>query len=200
MSKRGLAVAALLGAVVVPPALAAPRPRGDGLAMDEAERLCRESGLGGWDLVEHAAQLVSDQFDEHSVWHLWERPSVAMRHGRGWSAQYNAALADLLRRLGFEVEMVHAARVRGLGPSPWWQAGHTWVRVTSDGRTRDVTAARSPSGEGLADFAPATEVRTVRAWTPLTVTAALATVSVYQGWKHMVTREPVPGWMWRELD
>ncbi len=196
---RVATTAAVAAGALLPAALAAPRSSGDGLSLDAAERLCRDSGLAGWQLVDFAAQLVSEQFQAHSLWHLWENPATAMRNRRGWAGQYNLALEALLRRLGFDTLLVHASRVRGLGANPWWQAGHTWVRVAIDGRMRDVTAARGRDG-GLATVTAVTEVRPVHVWTLPSVTAMLAPISAYQAWKHRVTREPVPTWMYRRLD
>lgn len=185
----GLAVTAL-----APMVLRAPRRPAEGASLAELEATCRDSGLQGQELVDLAVRLVREQVQEHSIWRPWERPERALRHGRGWAGQYNVALARLLHRLGFDVQVVHAARVRGLGSMPWWQAGHTWVRVDIDGRPRDVTAAHLV-GER---FAPMSEVRPVNLWTLPTVSLALTPIVAYQAWKGLLTGEEAPRWLAHE--
>lgn len=62
----------------------------------------------------------------------WDIP-----HSRG-VAQYNAALAAILRELGLHARLVHAVRVR-LKDQPDWTLGHTWVQVLPAG---EAAAAR----------------------------------------------------------
>lgn len=192
---NGRSVLGLLAvAAVAPMLLTAPRHKEDGAGLDELERRCRQSGLQGLELARFATGQVRDQVRVHSIWQPWEKPEAAVRKGRGWAGQYNIALARLLRRLGFEQQVVHASRVHGLGDLPWWQAGHTWVRVFADGRWHDLTAAHLP-GEG---FQPLTEVRPVNKWTLPTVSAALVPMVACQAWRCLLTGDPVPDWMAHE--
>ncbi|WP_420174583.1 hypothetical protein [Luteococcus sp. OSA5] len=200
MSKRTLllAGAAVLAApaVITAPRSASERPAS---TVEEIVETCRRSGRQGWELVDEATRAVHAAYTHHSLWHLWETPQVSLQRGRGWSAQYNGALAQVLARLGFEVHEVHASRVRGLGRNPWWQAGHTWLRVTHEGRTLDVSASSAQNEAGKVNFVPTTVVRPTRRWTRSAVSAALAPVVAVQAWRQLRGAE-VPRWLYREFD
>lgn len=200
---RSVAALATVGVLVGPALVAAPRPErpGDRAAGSTAEVVaaCRASGLQGWELVDEATRLVNAGYAKHSLWHLWESPGASLERGRGWSGQYNRALADVLAELGFRVEVVHASRVRGLGRNPWWQAGHTWLRVTHDGRTRDVCASRPGNTAGQVPFVAMTQVRPVHRWTRAAVSTALAPVVAVQAWRQVAGAE-VPRWLYRDFN
>ncbi|GEM_PF-159143 len=206
--------AALLPAVVpavlvAPMVLTAPRPAQPGPGPQELLRAIREEQaqrlsegrdeLTGWDLVQRATELVHQGYTHHSVWHLWESPATSLRHGRGWSGQYNRALAEVLVGLGFEVQVVHASRVRGLGRNPWWQTGHNWLQVSHQGRVLDVCASRAENRPGEVVFVPMTQVRPVHVWTRQVVSATLAPVVAAQCWRQLLGAE-VPRWLYRGFD
>src|SRR6266516_2138308 len=104
-----------------------------------AVSICRRSGAAGWELVEQAWRLVHDRFTTYSMLHVWERPETAFRRRRGFCTQYNGALAQILRRLGFEAWLVYTARVR-FDDNAEWTLGHTRVRLRLNGDVRDVCA------------------------------------------------------------
>jgi hypothetical protein len=144
-----------LGAALAPVWVMAPPPtRAEG--PDTVEGLverCRESGLTGAALADRAIAAVARAYPTHSLWHLGEPPRRSLAAHRGWSHQYNTMLLLVLRGLGFDARLVHAARVRGFG-YPWWLAGHTWVKVTIDGRELDACASREGSRVGGRPVAP----------------------------------------------
>ncbi|MEL4358145.1 MULTISPECIES: hypothetical protein [unclassified Luteococcus] len=200
MNKTLLPLAAVLA--LAAPAVATapgPAPGSRGTSIDELVAECRASGLSGWDLVDEATRRVHEAFDHISLWHLWEGSATALRHGHGWSAQYNGALKHVLRRLGFRVEVVHAARVHHLGRNPWWNAGHTWLRVTHDGRTLDVCCSRAQHRAGQVSFVPVTQVRPMNRWTRSVVSLSLAPVVSVQAWRQLAGA-PVPKWLYRGFD
>lgn len=194
----GVLLAAPAALFVAPAVLTAPSD-GDGPGIDELVADCRATGLQGWALVDHATVLVHRSYRKHSLWHLWDSPESSLRHAHGWSAQYNGALARVLTALGFQVVEVHAARVRGLGRNPWWQAGHTWLRVTHQGRTLDVSASSASNRAGELDVDPRSEVRPVHRWTRSVVSLALTPVVAVQAWRQLFGAE-VPGWLHRDFD
>ncbi|GAA1388869.1 hypothetical protein [Luteococcus peritonei] len=198
-TSRTLALTGASAALLAPALLTAPRPTGPGLDVEQVTSSCRASGLAGWELVDRATRSVHDGFTHHSLWHLWESPTQALRHGRGWSGQYNRALAQVLRSLGFQVVVVHASRVRGLGRNPWWQTGHTWLQVTHQGRTLDVCASRPDNRAGQVGFVPMTQVRPVHPWTREVVTAALVPVVAVEGWRMLLGGD-LPRWLYRGFD
>jgi hypothetical protein len=112
---------------------------------------CRRSGAAGGDLVDQASRLVHDRFTTYSVLHVWEQPETAFRRRRGYCTQYNGALAQILRGLGFDAWLVYAARVR-FDDNAEWALGHTWVRVRLDGEVRDVCARSAGNRPGSVGF------------------------------------------------
>lgn len=119
---------------------------------------CLRSGDAGAQLVDRATRLVHDRFATYSVLHPWERPEIAFRRRRGYCVQYNGALADLLRGLGFEAWLVYAARVR-FDDGTEWGLGHTWVRARIRGELRDVCARSRGNRVGHVGFVPLGRVR-----------------------------------------
>lgn len=199
MKLRRLAL--LAGAAVVAPVvIGSPRPRraaaGEASTLDELVAEARQTGLSGWGLVDHLTQAVHQRYQHASVWHLWEPPATSFRNGRGCSNQYNSALASVLRRCGFEARLVHAARVR-MDRAPWWNSGHTWVRVRHEGRERDVCAAKASNRAGSVGFVPMTYVRPFRTITYVDTTLGLAPFVVTSVWRSWLNREPVQRWVYR---
>ncbi|MGA4669303.1 transglutaminase domain-containing protein [Propionibacteriaceae bacterium Y1923] len=201
--KRWLAVLAAAALAAAPVVVRAPRTRPiapDGVhTVDEAVDACLESDLHGWDLVDHATQLVHRKYSHYSCYHWWETPAQSFARSRGQSNQYNTVLARVLRALGFHVRTVHAARVR-LTRSPWWHSGHTWLEVTVDGRTRDVCASRAENRAGDVHFVPVTATRPFRGLTYLDTTLGLAPIVTALVWKALLKNEALPRWMYRPFD
>lgn len=179
------------------PALSLPRDVRD---LSEALDDCLGSRLDGWELVDYATRLVNQKFTRYSIWHLWESSGLAFKNSRGFADQYNIALGRLLAGLGFRVQAVHAARVRfdaDRPAAPWWNAGHTWLRVTHSGRTLDVCASRADHRAGQVHFHAVSDVRPINPWTGFDMRLLLAGPVTYQVWRSMLTRRPVPNWIYR---
>ena len=197
-------VAGLMAAAIAPvvarapePALSLPRDVRD---LEEALEDCLGTRLDGWELVDYATSLVNQKCTRFSLWHLWETSGLAFKNSRGFSDQYNIALGRLLAGLGYEVRAVHASRVRfdtaRMG-TPWWNAGHTWLRVTHGGQTLDVCASRGDHKAGRVRFSPSSDERPVHPWTGLNIRLALVGPVTWQVWKSMLTGQPVPRWLFR---
>lgn len=200
-------VLAVLGAAAaaatLPVVLRAPKARPiapDGVTtVEEAIEACREAGLHGWDLVDHATQLVHRKYNRYSCYHWWESPEASFARSRGQANQYNTVLSHILKALGFHVRTVHAARVR-LTRSPWWHTGHTWLEVTVDGYTKDVCASRAENRAGDVHFVPLSPIRPFRGLTYLDTTLGLAPIVTVLTWKAWATRTPLPRWVYRPFD
>lgn len=164
--------------------------------VDDVVDACRASGLQGWPLVDLATSLVHRMYTRYSCWHLWLSPARSLAAGQGCSTQYNLALAQILRRLGLSVHVVHASRVR-MEHHPWFHTGHTWLQVVCEGRRLDVCASRPGNRAGEVAFVPITEVRPFRRLTHLDTTLALAPIVVAGWWRSRLQRRPVPRWMYR---
>ncbi|TQL63231.1 hypothetical protein [Propioniferax innocua] len=193
----GAAAATVLPVLAaVPPA----RPRlPDGVdTLDDAIASCRASGLEGWELVEHARILVHRKYSQYTIVTLWENAPSSFRNSRGYSSQYNGALALLLEALGFEVERVFATRVRsGATPEPWWRTAHSWVRVTHGGRTRDVCAFDRSAPAGEVSFVPLTEVRSFGKRTRRNTRIGMTPFIYARAWRSLLTGQPLPRWLVR---
>ena len=122
-------------------------------SLADAVSTCVISRATGWDLVDQASRLVHDRFTTYSVLHAWERPQTSFRRRRGFCAQYNGALAQILRRLGVDARMVYAA---GSG-SPTTRSGRWAIRGSGSGWTVTCATsahARPTTGRGLSASLP----------------------------------------------
>ncbi|WP_195839943.1 hypothetical protein [Cutibacterium porci] len=157
---------------------------------------CRASGAVGWDLVNKATSLVHRMYTHYSCWHLWLSPQASLEAGHGHSGQYNIVLGQILEQLGFQVRPVHAARVR-LEHHPWYHTGHSWLRVTYDGKELDVCASRPGNTAGNVAFVPVTEVLDRTRLNSIDTTFALAPIVVASVWKSWLTGSDIQSWMYR---
>jgi hypothetical protein len=164
--------------------------------MRDAVNACRQTGLQGWDLVAYAQKLVSHKFAVYSTLNLWDPPNRAFIYGMGYCTQYNLALKNLLRRLGFAPEAVFAMKVR-VFDNEAWTMGHTWLRVTIDGETRAVCAGRIENEPGKVSFVP---LSPVRAGHPLTLFLTHVGLIFFVGfleWRALLTGSQPPDWSYR---
>lgn len=198
MSKRMNGVIAAMAAVL-PVAVLAPKSvkTGGAQAADELVWALRAEGAQGGALVDAAMARVAAEYTHDSLWHLWELPDTSLARGRGWSHQYNTVLLEVLRGLGFEAHLVHAARVRGFR-SPWWYSGHAWVKVMIDGRPLDACASRADNSLGHLPFTPVTTELPYRVVTRLGMALALTPFVTVGVWRAWVTGHPVAPWIYRE--
>lgn len=186
-------------AVVAPVAVLAPRSvkTGGARATDELIWALREEGLEGAALVDAAMARVAGEYTHYSLWNMWESPETSLARGRGWSHQYNTVLRDVLRGLGLDARLVHAARVRGFR-HPWWQAGHAWVKVALDDRPRDACASSVSNTLADVGFTPVTAELPYRSVTRLGVALALTPFVTVGVWRAWLTGRPVSRWIYRE--
>lgn len=196
-----LAFALGLGAYLSPLVFVAAEPVPDGGLpdLDAVVDACQTSGLEGWDLVEHARSLVAAQFVAYSALTPWETAAQAFARRAGYSAQYNGALVQVLRRLGMQADLVFAARIVDGRDRPWWRTAHVWAQVRLDGRLREVCVAY-PGDDGSVDFTPATTVQPFSERTQANTKVVLTLTSAWQQWRSLVTGRPVPTWIRRPFD
>ncbi|GAB3700491.1 arylamine N-acetyltransferase [Mariniluteicoccus flavus] len=191
----GVVALALAPAIVKAPTPVRATP--DGVrTLADAVAACRATGLEGWDLVAYAQQLVFRKFTRYSILNLWESPALAFRNSRGFCNQYNAALGRILEELGFEVERVHASRVRQ-DDNPWWRMGHSWLRVEVDGVSKEVCAGRASHRPGHVEFVPVSEIHPFTTFTYLNTTNGMVLFTVFQAWRSVLTGKPLPRWVYR---
>jgi len=169
--------------------------------IDDVVAACREDaarpdGPQGAELMDLATSLVNQMYSHYSCWHLWLSPAQSLAAGHGCSLQYNMALAEVLRRLGFTVHPVHASRVR-MEHHPWYHTGHAWLQVEVDGRRLDVCASRPGNRAGQVAFVPITEVRPLGPLTRADNTLALTPIVAASLWRSWLTGRPAARWMYR---
>ncbi len=194
--------AAGLGALMLPGALRLPHYRrisqNGVVTIDDAVRVCQQTGLQGWDLVTVAQRLVARKFAVYSTINVWDSPSRAFVHGLGYCTQYNLALKELLDRLGFATQAVFSLKVQVLD-NPDWTMGHTWLQVTIDGETRDVCAGRTENVPGKVSFLPLTTVYNGRIPILFLTHLGLVLFSGMVEWKAFLTKSAPPEWTYKEL-
>lgn len=194
------AAAAVAAAPVVVKAPKAVRATPEGVRdLADAVRVCRATGLAGWELVDFAQHLVTRKFTRYSTLHLWESPRRAFHNSRGYCNQYNSVLAELLEELGFEVERVRASRVR-LDDNPWWGMGHAWLRVRIDDDTRTVCASRLTNHPGEVAFVPVSDIHPFRTLTYWNTNNGMIAFTIVLVWRAMLTGQELPRWMFRPFD
>jgi hypothetical protein len=167
------------------------------VTLPDAVRLCRDSGLRGWELVAFAQRLVARKFAVYSTLNLWDPPGRAFVYGIGYCTQYNLALNMILKRLGLQTRIVFALKTR-IFDNEDWQMGHTWLRVTIDGETRDVCAGRVDNEPGQVNFEPLSPVHgghpLIMFFTHLGLILFMGTLE----WRALLTGSEPPSWAYRE--
>ena len=130
------------------------RPGLKPLTLSQAAQRLLGTRKTGWDLVEAARTLVTDRM-QYSRRNSFDRDGKAFERGYGFCTQQAYALVDLLTKLGFEAEAVHAFRnkfpERGSG-------GHTWVSVSLEGERKDIDSIFYDAESREITFSPVTKV------------------------------------------
>lgn len=158
-----------------------------------------QRGLAGWPLVDAARRLIHDRFLFYSCLTWWESPATAYRRRRGYCAQYNGALAEVLHALGVECRLVHSFRVR-VFDDPSWRMGHVWVQARVDGEVRDVCAGTPPTLRGRVGFEPLTRVRGFGPVMRAVTAGGMAPLVGGSLVRSAVTRSPRAAWLHRPWD
>ena len=198
------AVGGAFGLLMLPArwALAGRKPRAlqEIETLDDAVAVCQRSGLSGWELVTSAQRLWSyHQFAFYSCRTCGIRQrSLPTRHGI--LHQNNLALKQILDRLGF-ASRLSLVQVRVRQPWPDWSMGHTWLRVTVDGETRNVCAGHADNLPGQVNFTPLAPVwpgsDLVLFLTHLGMVRFLY-VAIWSRGACSHAPPPLPGWMFQD--
>ena len=153
----GVAVLAGLPLYTLPARLSLPRGRRPGLlplTLAEAAEQLRASGQSGWALVDAARALVGTRM-AYCRRNSFERYPRAFARGYGYCVQHAEALHDLLTRLGFQAEMVHAFRCRFPHDKV---TSHAWVQVTLGDEIRSIDPVFYVPERGQISFSPLSQV------------------------------------------
>ncbi|MCA9874956.1 MAG: hypothetical protein KC441_14905 [Anaerolineales bacterium] len=157
---------------------------------------CRQTGLAGWALVAYAQQLVYRKFAVYTTLNLWDPPNHAFVVGMGYCTQYNLALKHILDQLGFSTQAVFSLKVQVVD-NPEWIMGHTWLRVTLDGETRDVCAGRLDNFPGKVHFVPLSGVLPGHPLTLFLTHLGMILFVCIQEWQALLARRPSPDWTYK---
>jgi transglutaminase-like putative cysteine protease len=130
------------------------RPGVQKLTIDQAARQLQESDRVGWDRVEAARALVGQRM-QYSRRNSVDSAERAFERGYGYCVQHAYALAHLLRKLGFDAQVVQAFQNRFADGKV---TSHAWVRVTLEGETRDVDPLFWDAEAGQVAFTPLSRV------------------------------------------
>ncbi|MFN2221086.1 MAG: hypothetical protein ACK2UH_00915 [Candidatus Promineifilaceae bacterium] len=167
------------------------------VTIEDAIVACKDSGLNGWALVTFAQNLVRRKFAIYTTRNAWDSSARAFEHGMGYCTQYNLALKEILDRLGFKTQAVFCPKVRNLA-DPRWAMGHTWLRVTIDGRERDVCAGQLENRPGHNQFMPLLPVLPAPGPVLFLTHLGVVLLSGFVEWKAILTGRPAPYWTYIE--
>lgn len=132
--------------------------------IDDAVRVCRESGLSGWDLAAYAQNLTAKKFS-YSRRNPWDTPARAFERGEGYCQQEALALKEILDRLGIDCRPVYAARCRFEAQmidgelSNERITGHVWLKVRINGKELDVCPGSVTNMPGVVNFTVLSDVK-----------------------------------------
>jgi hypothetical protein len=118
-----------------------------------AEQLIK-TDKSGPELIEAARAMVAGRMI-YSRRNSFDSYTTAFERGYGYCSQHAEALANLLSRLGFEAEVVHAFRNRFSDGSV---ASHAWVQVHDDDRVVYVDSLFYDTQRSEITFTPLSEV------------------------------------------
>jgi len=131
-----------------------PRPGIEKLTLAQAADQLRASKRTGWQLVEAARALVARRMD-YSRRNSFDTAARSFERGYGYCTQQAFALAELLGRLGFEAQVVHAFQNKFPDGS---LGAHAWVSVTVDRETRYIDSLFYEPQAGEISFTPVSDV------------------------------------------
>ena len=152
-----VSLAVMVPLYALPATLSLPRGQRLGvkaLSISQAAQQLKDSELAGMALVESARTLVEGRmaYSRRNSFDNYER---AFSRGYGYCVQQSYALADLLRRIGFDARVVQAFRNRFPDGNV---SSHSWVRVVVDGRTRDIDSIFYDADAEAVTFEPLSDV------------------------------------------
>jgi hypothetical protein len=117
----------------------------------------------------------------------------------GYCTQYNLALNLILQRLGLQTQIVFALKTHFFDNEDW-QMGHTWLRVTIAGETRDVCAGSVDNEPGKVNFEPLSAVNKGNSLIMFLSHLGLIFLMGTLEWKALLTRSEPPAWAYEERD
>lgn len=157
LAGAGLLVLAGMPLYALPATWSLPRgrrPRLESLTLTQAAQDLRRAHPPGVAQVEAARALVGARM-VYCRRNSFDPYPKAFDRGYGYCQQMALALADLLRRLGYEARVVHCLRNRFEDGKV---AAHAWVRVTLNGEQCDVDPLFWNDEQGAVNFLPLARV------------------------------------------
>ena len=122
----------------------------------DAVNACNNTKLTGWDLVKYVNCLVNKNM-KYSVEIPFTSYKKAFRIGKGYCVQQAFCVRDILRELGYTVQVVYCRKA--VFKSTNTLSGHTWCRVCVDHQEKDVCTCHSDNYPGNTNFTPISKVK-----------------------------------------
>lgn len=130
------------------------RPGVEPLTISQAADKLKASDAEGMTLIEAARTLVEERM-AYSRRNSFDSYARAFSRGYGYCVQHSYALADLLRRIGFDARVVQAFRNRF---PDGHVSSHSWVRVVVNGKTHDIDSIFYDADARAITFVPLSDV------------------------------------------
>jgi hypothetical protein len=152
--------------------------------IEDAVCACRESGKGGWELVEYARCITARKFT-YSRRNHWDSPERAFERGMGYCIQQARALKLLYDRLGIQSRIVHAFRNRFSGSEvhgisePGKIFGHAWLQVRVGAEERDICPGREENHFGSIHFETLSKVLPYTWWFHLVAHPGSVVINIF---------------------
>ncbi|MFC2123769.1 transglutaminase family protein [Bacteroidota bacterium] len=147
----GTIIYALPAMVTLP---SGPRSGIEELTIADAAKQIREDYPKGWQQIERARQLVGERMD-YCYQNAYDSYEKAFTRGLGFCQQEAHALAAILRELGYDAWVVQSVKTRFEDGNI---LGHSWVRVSWNGITKDIDPELYDPETGALLFEPLGQV------------------------------------------
>jgi|GEM_PF-5762155 len=122
----------------------------------DAVNSCNSTKLAGWDMVAYVNRLVNKSM-KYSVEIPFASYKKAFRIGKGYCVQQAFCTRDILRELGYNVQVVYCRKAVFEGTETI--SGHTWCRVYIANQEKDVCTCNSDNCPGKVNFPPVSKVK-----------------------------------------
>lgn len=122
----------------------------------DAVNSCKNAKLTGWNMVEYVNRLVNKSM-KYSVEIPFAPYKKAFRIGKGYCVQQAFCARDILRELGYNVQVVYCRKA--VFEDTNTISGHTWCRVYIDNQEKNVCTCNSDNYPGKVNFTPVSKVK-----------------------------------------
>jgi hypothetical protein len=130
------------------------RPGIEDLAIDDAIEIIKRKKLNKHQIVEESRILIITRM-KYCRRNSYDSFRIAFRRGYGYCIQQAQALAYILRKLGFNADVIQSTRNKFKNGKI---GGHAWVRVLIDGAEKQIDASGGEYDDDTLTFTPLSRV------------------------------------------